>query len=168
MLRFSSLFFALALASGFAQGQTVSMSTTGSGAALIKGPILLSGFRFNLEGTPAPQPGAPVSKPPRQVFIFTKPVDKTSLYLYNVADSKAVLNTVDIKIAFPVVDGHENQNYSLTLTHATIDAINTRLDRASNGKVTFTDEIALSYQRIQWSWEEPNSASVNAGWNVMK
>jgi type VI secretion system secreted protein Hcp len=102
-----------------------------------------------------PASGLPTGKRMHKPFVITKQVDQSSPLLYNLMATNE--NIVDWELQFwrPSPTGIEEQYYTVKLTNANISSINFhQLNTQDPSLIKFAEheEVAFTYQRIQWIW----------------
>lgn len=109
-----------------------------------------------------PQSGLPTGQRMHKPFVITKELDKSSPILYNVLCTNENLTEVTIKFWTPqlratVGVGQEVQHYTVKLTNANISSLDFRMANIRNPElVKFAEyeEIAFTYQKIEWTWND--------------
>jgi type VI secretion system secreted protein Hcp len=109
-----------------------------------------------------PQSGLPTGQRQHKPFTFRKELDKSSPILYNVLSTNENLTSVTIKFWTPQLKAHsgvgqEVQHYTIKLTNANIANITfgmLNIREPDQAKYTEYEEIALTYQKIEWTWTD--------------
>jgi type VI secretion system secreted protein Hcp len=113
--------------------------------------------------------GLPTGKRMHKPFVITKEVDKASPLLYNALVNNENITAWELQFWRPAVaaagpgGGMEEQYYTVKLTNANIASIDMRMlnTRDPNlAKFAEYEEIAFTYQKIEWDW-------VNGGISAM-
>ena len=107
-----------------------------------------------------PQSGLPTGQRMHKPWVFTKELDKADPILYQVLTTNENLSEATFKFWTPQVrattgTGAEVQHYTVKLTNANIASIDFRMANIRHPDlVKFTEysEVALTYQRIEWTW----------------
>lgn len=111
-----------------------------------------------------PASGLPTGKRMHKPFVITKELDKSSPLLYNVLVNNENLDTWELKFWTPQMKasaglgaGTEYQHYTVKLTNANIASIAFRMLNNKNAdlmKYAEYEEVAFTYQKISWTWNE--------------
>jgi len=109
-----------------------------------------------------PQSGLPTGQRMHKPFVFTKELDKSTPLLFNVLCTNENLSEATFKFWQPQVKaqtgvGSEVQHFTVKLTNANIASIDFRQANIKNpelAKLAEYEEIALTYQKIEWTWNE--------------
>jgi len=109
-----------------------------------------------------PQSGLPTGQRMHKPYVITKELDKATPILYNVLCTNENLTEVTFKFWTPQLKaasgaGSEVQHYTVKLTNANIASIDFRqanIRHADLVKLTEYEEIALTYQKIEWTWTD--------------
>lgn len=94
-------------------------------------------------------------------FSITKPVDQSSIALYNALIQNEVLTSVEL-LCFtnqrrPSATGIETNHYTITLTNARIVSIQSDMFDNNNPELTryeITETIKFVYEKIAWLWTD--------------
>ena len=109
-----------------------------------------------------PASGLPTGKRMHKPFVITKELDKSSPLLYNALVNNENISEWSLKFCTPQVKaqqgvGTEVNHYTVKLTNANIASINFRMPNNKNPelmKYAEYEEIAFTYQKIIWTWNE--------------
>lgn len=109
-----------------------------------------------------PASGLPTGKRMHKPFVITKELDKASPLLYNALVNNENINEWTLRHFTPQVKaqqgvGTEVNHYTVRLFNANIASINFRMANNRNPelmKYSEYEEIAFTYQKINWTWEE--------------
>jgi len=109
-----------------------------------------------------PQSGLPTGQRMHKPFVITKELDKATPVLYNILCTNENLLEAVFKFFTPQVKaatgvGGEVQHFTVKLTNANIASIDFRMANIRHPDLTkFTEfeEIALTYQKIEWTWND--------------
>jgi type VI secretion system secreted protein Hcp len=115
-----------------------------------------------------PQSGLPTGQRMHKPYVFTKELDKATPLLLNVLCTNENLSEATFKFWSPQLKaasgvGSEVQHFTVKLTNANIASIDFRQANIRHPElVKFTEyeEIALTYQKIEWTW---NDGGITAG-----
>ena len=107
-----------------------------------------------------PQSGLPTGQRMHKPYVITKELDKSSPLLYNMLCTNENLSSVTIKFWTPQLKaatgvGSEVQHYTVKLTNANIANLSFRQANIRHGdlvKFAEYEEIAFTYQKIEWCW----------------
>jgi type VI secretion system secreted protein Hcp len=104
-----------------------------------------------------PASGHPTGKRMHKPFSISKEIDRSSPLLESALCNNENIVTWRLDFWTPGRDGLEKQNYTVKLTNATVSSIATKMANNKNPKlVGFApyEEIAFTYQKIEWTWNE--------------
>lgn len=102
-----------------------------------------------------PASGLPTGKRMHKPFVITKEVDKSSPLLFSVLVNNENITDWELQHWQPSVTGAEKQHYTVKLTNANIASISSRMLNNKNPelmKYAEYEEIAFTYQKIEWTW----------------
>lgn len=101
--------------------------------------------------------GLPTGKRMHKPFVITKELDKSSPLLYNVLVNNENIPTWELQFWQPSATGSEKQHYTVKLTNANIASIDFRMANNKHPdlmKYAEYEEVAFTYQKIEWTWNE--------------
>ncbi len=101
--------------------------------------------------------GLPTGKRMHKPFVITKELDKSSPLLYNVLVNNENLTEWELQFFQPSATGTEKQHYTVKLTNANIASIDFRMDNNKHPdlmKFAEYEQVAFTYQKIEWTWNE--------------
>jgi type VI secretion system secreted protein Hcp len=99
--------------------------------------------------------GLPTGKRMHKPFVITKELDKSSPLLYNVLVNNENVTEWELQFWIPSATGAERQHYTVKLTNANIASIAFRMPNNKHPdlmKFAEYEEIAFTYQKIEWTW----------------
>lgn len=104
--------------------------------------------------------GQPTGKRQHQPFVITKEVDKATPFLYQAWTTNEVLSDFELHFWRPGIKtamgtGGEVPYYTVKLSQARITGIRFQLPHTRDletQKMAESEEIAFSYQHIEWVW----------------
>jgi len=101
--------------------------------------------------------GLPTGKRMHKPIVITKEIDKSTPLLYKVLVNNENLSEVEFLFWRPAGTGSEVQYYTIKLTNANIASMktffpNTRIPL--NSPLNHMDEVAFTYQKIEWTWKD--------------
>ena len=99
--------------------------------------------------------GLPTGKRMHKPFVITKELDKSSPLLYNVLVNNENITEWELQFWQPSQTGAEKQHYTVKLTNANVASIAFRMANNKHPdlmKFTEYEEIAFTYQKINWTW----------------
>ncbi len=99
--------------------------------------------------------GLPTGKRMHRPFVITKELDKSTPLLMNALVNNENISTWELQFWQPSPTGAEKQHYTIKLTNANIASINFRMLNNKNPelmKYAEHEEIAFTYQKIEWTW----------------
>ena len=102
-----------------------------------------------------PASGLPTGKRMHKPFIITKELDKSTPLLYNVLVNNENIQEWELQFWQPSATGAEKQHYTVKLVNANIASIHFRSLNNKNPelmKYAEFEEIAFTYQKIEWTW----------------
>jgi type VI secretion system secreted protein Hcp len=116
-----------------------------------------------------PQSGLPTGQRLHKPFTITKELDKATPVLYNVLCTNENLKSATFKFWTPQIKagtgvGSEVQHFTIKLTNANIASIDFRMANIRHPdlqKFTEYEEIAITYQRIEWTWNDGGITAVD-------
>jgi type VI secretion system secreted protein Hcp len=133
-----------------------------------EGSILLFAFDHDILSPRDIASGLPTGKRQHKPVLVTKEIDKSSPLLYTVLCNNENLTEVVFKFWKPSASGKEVQYYTIKLTNANIAARKTYFPNmliAENTKLPHLEEVAFTYQKIEWTWEDGGITSED-DWEV--
>jgi type VI secretion system secreted protein Hcp len=101
--------------------------------------------------------GLPAGKRVHTPFIITKQLDRSSPLLYSALAAHENLTTWELQFWAPGPSGVEKQDYTITLTNASITSIKFRMDNNKHpdtASLAEYEDIGFVYQRIEWVWTD--------------
>ena len=109
-----------------------------------------------------PASGLPTGKRMHKPLVITKEVDKSSPLLYNVLTHNENISKWKLEHWTPQLDakrgmGSEVQHYTVELINANIASISFRMANNKHPdlmKFELYEEIAFTYQKIIWTWND--------------
>ena len=104
-----------------------------------------------------PASGLPTGKRMHKPFVITKEVDKSSPLLYNLLVNNENIKKWELRYWEPSPTGQERQHYTVKLTNANIASIHFKMANVKNvelAKYKEYEEVAFTYQKIEWTWEQ--------------
>jgi type VI secretion system secreted protein Hcp len=120
-----------------------------------------------------PQSGLPTGQRMHKPIVITKELDKATPILYNMLCTNENITECTLKFWTPQLKaatgtGAEVQHYTVKLTNANIasyDFHQANIRHPDLVKFAEYEEIALTYQKIEWTW---NDGGITAGddWEV--
>jgi len=104
-----------------------------------------------------PASGLPTGKRMHRPLVITKELDKSSPLLYNVLCNNEAITDWELEFWQPSATGAEKQHYSIKLTNANIASIHFIMPNNKHpelSKFAEYEEIAFTYQKIEWTWKD--------------
>jgi type VI secretion system secreted protein Hcp len=106
--------------------------------------------------------GLPTGKRMHKPFVITKEIDKSSPLLYNALVNNENISDWELQYWTPQIKaqqgvGTEVQHYTVRLVNANIASINFRMANNKHPdlmKFAEYEEVAFTYQKIIWTWNE--------------
>jgi len=102
-----------------------------------------------------PASGLPTGKRMHKPFVITKELDKASPLLLNILTNNENITEWELQFWRPSATGSEQQHYTIKLTNANIASVNFRMANNKHPelmKFAEYEEIAFTYQKIEWTW----------------
>ena len=120
-----------------------------------------------------PQSGLPTGQRMHKPYTITKELDKSTPILYNVLCTNENLSEVVLKFWTPQLKaasgiGSEVQHFTVKLTNANIASIDFRMANIRHPdlvKFPEYEEIAMTYQKIEWTWTD-GGITAEDDWNT--
>ena len=109
-----------------------------------------------------PASGLPTGKRMHKPFVVTKELDKSSPLLYNALVNNENVSEWELQFWTPQIKatqgvGTEVNHYTVRLYNANIASINFRMANNKHPelmKFAEYEEVAFTYQKIEWTWNE--------------
>ena len=120
-----------------------------------EGKIMVIAVNHEIISPRDPASGLPTGKRMHKPFTITKELDKSTPLLYNVLVNNENIPDWELQFWRPSATGAEQQHYTVKLTNANIASINFRLANNKHPdlmKFAEYEEIAFTYQKIEWTW----------------
>ena len=120
-----------------------------------EGKIMVIALSHEIISPRDPASGLPTGKRMHKPFVITKELDKSSPLLYNVLVNNENVSEWELQFWQPSATGAEKQHYTIKLTNANIANIAFRMLNNKNPemmKYAEFEEIAFTYQKINWTW----------------
>jgi type VI secretion system secreted protein Hcp len=102
-----------------------------------------------------PASGLPTGKRMHKPFVITKELDKSTPLLFNALTNNENIPEWELQFWRPSGTGAEQQHYTVKLTNANVASINFRMSNNKHPdlmKFAEYEEIAFTYQKIEWTW----------------
>jgi type VI secretion system secreted protein Hcp len=103
--------------------------------------------------------GLPTGKRMHKPFVITKELDKASPLLYKILATNENITAFSVDFYRPDKSGHEAKAYTVKLTNANIASIDFRMANNKHPdlmKFAEYEEVAFTYQKIEWTWHAGN------------
>ena len=101
--------------------------------------------------------GLPTGKRMHKPFVITKELDKSTPLLFNVLVNNENVSEWELQFWQPSATGAEKQHYTVKLINANIASIDFRMANNKHPelmKFAEYEEIAFTYQKIIWTWND--------------
>jgi len=111
-----------------------------------------------------PASGMPTGKRAHKPLIVLKELDRATPLLFSVLCTNENLSSVEIQFWQPSPLGVEKQHYTVRLVNANIASIHFKMANNRHPKLARMpeyEEVAFTYQRIEWTWNEGNLTAVD-------
>lgn len=122
-----------------------------------EGSILIFAFDHDILSPRDIASGLPTGKRQHKPVLVTKEIDKSSPLLYSALCNNENMTEVVFKFWKPSAAGKEVQYYTIKLTNANIAARKTFFPNMlfpENTKLPHLEEVAFTYQKIEWTFED--------------
>ena len=127
-----------------------------------EGKIMVIAANHEIISPRDPASGLPTGRRLHKPFVITKEVDKASPLLYQMLTTNEHITEWELQFWQPAVASRggasaERQHYTVRLTNAAIASINFRMLNNKNPdlmRYAEYEEIAFTYQKIQWIWTD--------------
>ena len=123
-----------------------------------EGTIMVIAASHNVESPWDPDSGLPIGKRRHEPFVITKEVDKSTPLLYTMLVNNENISEWELQFWQPSsTTGAGIQHYTVKLTNANISSIDFRMPNNKDPqlmKFAEYEEIAFTYQQIQWIWND--------------
>jgi type VI secretion system secreted protein Hcp len=120
-----------------------------------EGKIMIIAVSHEIVSPRDPASGLPTGKRMHKPLVITKELDKSSPLLYNVLVNNENITEWQLQFWQPSATGAEKQHFTIKLTNANIASIAMRLPNNKHPdlmKFETYEEIAFTYQKIEWTW----------------
>ena len=124
-----------------------------------EGKILVIGAMHEIVGPRDPASGLPTGKRMHKPFTILKELDRSTPLLLSLLCNNENISSAEIQFWQPSPMGLERQHYTVRLINANISSIHFKMpnNRAPKlARLTEYEEVAFTYQRIEWIWNEGN------------
>jgi len=122
-----------------------------------EGKILVVGASHSIESPRDATSGLPTGGRVHEPFIITKELDQSTPLLYNTLVNNESIIEWELQFWQPNSTGAEVNHYTVKLTNASIASIDFRMPDNQDPNLVKRaeyEEIAFTYQKIQWTWNE--------------
>lgn len=154
-----------------ANGFPIYLDCTGQAQGEIVGSVQDRGFKGTTgvssftQGVVSPRDsasGLPTGKRQHKPIVFTMDADSSALQLTQALLRNETLSTCRFRFVRRGVDGEKSQYLTVTLTNASVAS--QQLNGRKNGLDTY--QFELTYQRINWRWNEGGAIEVQDDWET--
>ncbi len=122
-----------------------------------EGSIKVIGASHTIESPRDASSGLPTGVRVHEPFVITKEVDQATPLLYNMLVNNENIPEWELQFWQPSPAGTEANHYTVKLTNASIASIDFKMPDSQDpnlAKRAEYEEIAFTYQKIQWTWNE--------------
>jgi type VI secretion system secreted protein Hcp len=122
-----------------------------------EGKIMVIAVSHEIISPRDPASGLPTGKRMHKPMLITKELDKATPLLYNVLINNENVTEWELQFWRPSATGAEQQHYTVKLTNGNIASIAQRMPNNKNPelmKYETYEEIAFTYQKIEWTWTD--------------
>lgn len=120
-----------------------------------EGKIAVMAFNHEVLSPRDPATGQATGKRVHTPFVITKEIDMSSPPLYSALVNNETITSWELQCFAASVKGVEMNNYTVTLTNASIvDIRSIMLNNkvVENSKMPLMEEVSFVYERIEWTW----------------
>ena len=122
-----------------------------------EGSILVHSFENEILSPRDPTTGLPTGKREHEPIVILKEIDKSSPKLWSALVNNENLTTWVLRFWAADAKGMEQEIYTITLTNASIASMREFMEDnliAPNATLPMLEEVAFTYQKIQWTWTD--------------
>lgn len=122
-----------------------------------EGRIMVIAASHNIMSPRDAASGLSTGKRQHKPFVITKELDRSSPLLYSLLVNNEIIVEWDLQFWQPSPTGTEIQHYTVKLTNVNISSIDFRMPNNKDPqlmKFAEYEEIAFTYQTIQWIWND--------------
>ena len=122
-----------------------------------EGKIMVIAVSHEIVSPRDPASGLPTGKRMHKPMVITKELDKSTPLLYNVLINNENITEWQLQFWQPSATGAEKQHFTIKLTNSNIASIAMRLPNNKHPdlmKFETYEEIAFTYQKIEWTWTD--------------
>ena len=122
-----------------------------------EGRIMVFAANHSIESPWDPDSGLPIGKRRHEPFVITKEVDKSTPLLYTMLINNENISEWELQFWQPSMSGTEVNQYTIKLTNVNIASIDFVMPDNKDPnlmKRAECEEIAFTYQHIQWIWND--------------
>jgi len=122
-----------------------------------EGKIMVIAVSHEIVSPRDPASGLPTGKRMHKPMVITKALDKATPLLYNVLTNNENIQEWQLQFWRPSATGAEQQHFTIKLTNANIASIAFRMPNNKHPdlmKFAEYEEIAFTYQKIEWTWTD--------------
>jgi type VI secretion system secreted protein Hcp len=122
-----------------------------------EGKIMVIAMSHEIISPRDPASGLPTGKRMHKPMLITKELDKATPLLYNVLVNNENVQEWELQFWRPSATGAEQQHFTVKLTNGNIASIAQRMPNNKNPelmKYETYEEIAFTYQKIEWTWTD--------------
>jgi type VI secretion system secreted protein Hcp len=120
-----------------------------------EGSIMVIAVSHEIISPRDPASGLPTGKRMHKPLVITKELDKATPLLYRVLVNNETLSKWELKYWRALPTGAQQQHFTVRLTNANVASIAHRMPNNKDPDLTRLEtyeEIAFTYQRIEWTW----------------
>jgi type VI secretion system secreted protein Hcp len=122
-----------------------------------EGKIMVIAVSHEIVSPRDPASGLPTGKRMHKPFVITKELDKATPLLFSVLVNNENVPEWELQFWTPSATGVEKQHYTVKLINANIASIAFRMANNKHPelmKFNEYEEIAFTYQKIIWTWND--------------
>ncbi|MCC6523188.1 MAG: type VI secretion system tube protein Hcp [Polyangiaceae bacterium] len=127
-----------------------------------EGKIMVIAVSHGIVSPRDPASGLPTGKRMHKPLVITKTIDAATPLLYNVLVHNENVSELELQFWTPQISastgtGQEKQHFTIRLWNANIANMSQRMHntkRPELAKLPELEEVAFTYERIEWTWTE--------------
>jgi type VI secretion system secreted protein Hcp len=124
-----------------------------------EGKIMVIAMSHEVVSPRDPASGLPTGKRQHKALVITKELDRSSPILHQALGSNETLKECELQFWAPSAKGvgTEVQHFTIKLTNASIASIRMQMANVRDPelmKLETFEEVAFTYQKIEWTWTD--------------
>lgn len=134
-----------------------------------EGMIAVHSFHHGIVSPRDAASGLPTGKRQHKPFVITKEIDKSTPLLHAALTNNENITSWELKCFTPKISaaggaGQEVNHFTVKLTNANIASIEDIMEnnlRPDDAKLPLMQEVAFTYQKIEWTWVDGGISSAD-------